>query len=142
MATPLFALAPNVKLPLLDGGQRDAAIAIRTAQADQARLAYRTAVLKALREVEDALARLDGETRHRDQLRQTVSTAQKLVDGRPHPLHTRGATDFLQVLEAQKTLNANRDALAQAEATRTIQVVALFKALGGGWDAPAQLATR
>lgn len=134
MAVPLFALTPSVKIPILDGGQRDAVVDIRRAQSEQARFAYRTAVLKALQEVEDAMARLRGEAEHRDQLKLVVTTAQKLVDTARN-LYTLGATDFLQVLEAQKALNQSRDALAQAEAARTIQVVALFKALGGGWDA-------
>ncbi len=133
MASPLFALSPTINLPLLDGGQLDAVVGIRKAQAEQARYAYRTAVLKALREVEDAVARLRGESLHRDQLKQTVVTAQKLVDI-ARTLYTAGATEFLQVLDAQRALNGARDALAQAEAARTIQVVALFKALGGGWQ--------
>ena len=143
-ASPLFALSPTIGLPLLDGGQREAMVNIRRAQAEQSRYAYRTAVLKALREVEDAIARLRGETLHRDQLRQTVITAQKVVDT-ARTLYAGGATEFLQVLDAQRALNDTRDALAQAEAGRTIQVVALFKALGGGWEVSetaAKLASR
>ena len=101
-------------------------------------------MLKALQGVEDSIARLRGETLHRDQLRKTAATAQKVVDA-ARVVYTAGATEFLQVLEAQRTLNDVRDALAQAEAARTVQVIALFKALGGGWDAAKeapQLATR
>ena len=136
LALPLFALSPTLKLPIFDGGQRQAVVDIRKAQAEQARFAYRTAVLKALREVEDAMARVRGETLRRDRLKLTVATAQKVVDT-SRTLYTVGATDFLQVLDAQKALNTSRDGLAQAEAARTIQVVALFKALGGGWQASA-----
>ena len=134
MASPLFAFSPTISLPLLDGGQRNALVSIRKAQAEQARYAYRVAVLKALREVEDAIARLRGESLHRDQLKQTVLTAQKVVDT-ARTMYSAGATEFLQVLDAQRALNETRDALAQAEASRTIQLVALFKALGGGWQA-------
>ena len=146
LALPLFALAPTVKLPILDGGRREAVVDIRKAQAEQARFAYRTAVLKALREVEDAMARLKGETLHRDQVKLTIGIAQRSL-AVASSLYTVGATDFLQVLEAQKALNQGRDALSQAEAARTIQVVALFKALGGGWDvaagpAPERIASR
>ncbi|WP_043832998.1 efflux transporter outer membrane subunit [Muricoccus aerilatus] len=133
MAAPLFALSPSLRVPVLDGGQREAAVDIRRAQAEQARHAYRTVVLKALREVEDAMAQVRSLTQYRDGLKQTVLTAGKVVDT-ARSLYSAGATDFLQVLDAQRALTASRDALAQAEAARTIQVVALFKALGGGWQ--------
>lgn len=133
MAIPLFALAPTLKLPIFDGGRREAVVDIRRAQAEQARFAYRAAVLRALREVEDAMAQLRGETLHRDQLRLTIGTAQQVVDT-ARSLYALGATDFLQVLDAQRVLNQSLDALVQAETARTIQLVALFKALGGGWQ--------
>ncbi len=133
MTIPLFALTPSVKVPIFDGGQREAVVDIRRAQNEQALFAYRTAVLKALREVEDAMARLRGESQRRDQLKRAIATGQQTVDVARN-LYALGATDFLQVLDAQRALNMSRDALAQAEAARTIQVVALFKALGGGWD--------
>jgi len=134
MAMPLFAFSPSLRVPVLDGGQREAAVDVRRAQAEQARHAYRTVVLKALREVEDAMAQVRSLTRYRDQLKATVVTAQRVVDA-ARSLYSAGATDFLQVLDAQRALTQSRDALAQAEAARTIQVVALFKALGGGWQA-------
>lgn len=134
MAMPLFALTPTLKLPILDGGQRQAEVDIRAARVEQARFAYRAAVLKALREVEDAMAELRGETLHRDQLRSAAATARQAVDAARN-LYELGATDFIQVLYAQNALNQTEEALAQAEAARTIQVVALFKALGGGWQA-------
>ena len=136
LAQPLFGLGPSLNIPLLDGGQRAAAADIRRAQADQAAFAYRTAVLKALREVEDAIARLQAETRRRDQLKQVIATAQQTV-ATASDLYGAGATDFLQVLDAQRALNQARDALAQSEAARTIQTIALFKALGGGWEVPS-----
>jgi NodT family efflux transporter outer membrane factor (OMF) lipoprotein len=135
MTLPLFALSPRVTFPILDGGQRDAFLAGRLAQAEQARFGYRTAVLTALREVEDAMAHLQGQSLHRDQLKRAIVTARKAVDI-ANKLYQLGAVDFLQVLYAQRALSQSEDALAQAEAARTIQVVALFKALGGGWQAP------
>jgi multidrug efflux system outer membrane protein len=134
MSTPLFALAPTLTLPLLDGGQREAVVDMRRAQAEQARLGYRSEVLRALREVEDAMAQLRGETLHRDQLKLTVGSARKVVETARN-LYALGATDFLQVLDSQRVLNQSLDALVQAEAARSIQAVALFKALAGGWQA-------
>lgn len=133
MAMPLFALSPTLKLPIFDGGRREAVVDIRRAQAEQARFAYRATVLRALREVEDAMAQLRGETLHRDQLKLTIATARQVVDTARN-LYSLGATDFLQVLDAQRVLNQSLNALVQAETARTIQAVALFKALGGGWQ--------
>jgi outer membrane protein TolC len=45
-----------------------------------------------------------------------------------------GTTDFLNLLEAQRTVFQAADAVAQAEAARYSALVSVYKALGGGWD--------
>ena len=53
-------------------------------------------------------------------------------------LYTEGQTDFLNVLQAQRSLLSTQDALAQSDQTVSTDLVALYKALGGGWQAPAE----
>ena len=49
-------------------------------------------------------------------------------------LYTHGQTDFLNVLLAQRSLYVSEDALVQSTRTVSTNIVALYKALGGGWE--------
>ena len=49
-------------------------------------------------------------------------------------LYTEGQTDFLNVLSAQRALYSVQDALVQSERTVAAELVAVYKALGGGWE--------
>jgi outer membrane protein TolC len=51
-------------------------------------------------------------------------------------LHLRGLADFLTVLDNQRSLYAAQDQRVQSERTLIVSLVALYKALGGGWEAP------
>ena len=61
-----------------------------------------------------------------------VSSSRRAVD-LSRELYTAGLADFLSVLEAQNALYANEDELAESEAAAVLDLVALYKALGGGW---------
>ena len=49
-------------------------------------------------------------------------------------LYTQGQTGFLDVLSAQRSLYASEDALVRSDTTVATNLVALYKALGGGWE--------
>jgi len=49
-----------------------------------------------------------------------------------------GLTDFLAVLDAQRELYANEDLFAQSHTAQTLDLIALYKALGGGWQSSSQ----
>jgi outer membrane protein TolC len=51
-------------------------------------------------------------------------------------LYVKGLVDFLNVLEAQRSLYSSENDLAQSEVTMAANLVALYKALGGGWESP------
>jgi multidrug efflux system outer membrane protein len=91
-------------------------------------------VLNALGEVENALIASANEQEHRSQLVQAVAASRKAVDLSTQ-LYTQGQTDFLSVLDAQRSLYSSEDALTQSTGTVATDLVALYKALGGGWEA-------
>lgn len=124
--------AGRLSLPLINGGRR-ATVQLRKVQADEALLAYQADVLIALRDVEDALTRLDADRHRTDRLRAAASAAQDAADTTA-VRYRNGLVPFLDVLEARQASLSARDALAQAEAGAAQDVVALYKALGGGWD--------
>lgn len=125
--------AGRLSLPLLGRGEKKATIHVREAQADEALLAYQGKVLGALRDVEDALTRLDADRKRAMHLRLSATAAQDSVDT-AEVRYRNGLTSYLDVLEARQALFSARDALAQADAHAAQDVVALYKALGGGWD--------
>jgi NodT family efflux transporter outer membrane factor (OMF) lipoprotein len=124
--------AGRLALPLIGGGGRQT-VALRKAQANEALLAYQSAVLVALRDVEDALTRLDADRRKVEELRASVAAAQDAADT-AQVRQRNGLVPMADVLQARQAWLADRDALAQAEAAAAQDEVALYKALGGGWD--------
>lgn len=124
----------SVNFPLLDFGRRRAVIAQRRESEEQAYVTYRQTVLTGLRETEDALSRLRIERARRDQLAQGVRDAQTVVDAVSAQFRF-GTTDLTTVLTSQQQVLQSQDNLTQSEGTIRRQTVALYKALGGGWQA-------
>jgi len=118
--------------PLFNAGKTHAAIGEAREEATQAQLAYRTAILGALRDTEDALARYRSEEARRAQLAQAVgAAANSLAIARDQ--YRVGLVTFLNVYTAENTLLGARDQLAQSDAQSAEDLVSLYKALGGGW---------
>jgi outer membrane protein TolC len=106
---------------------------VQNALQEQALLAYRSTILRAWQDVENALIAYDKEQQHRTALAAAVAANRQAVDLSTH-LYRQGQTDFLNVLSAQRSLYASEDALVQSNRTVTTSLIALYKALGGGWE--------
>src|SRR5207245_2986229 len=100
---------------------------------DQAFRTYQNTVLTALQEVENALIAFDKEWEHSKALNDAVVANRKAVD-LSMQLYIQGKTDFLSVLDAQRSLYASEDALVQSTRNTATDVIAIYKALGGGWE--------
>jgi NodT family efflux transporter outer membrane factor (OMF) lipoprotein len=123
----------RVSLPLLGRGRLRATADLRRAQAEEAVLAYDRAVLIALREVEDALSRLEADRLRLAQFQASAAAARDEADTAAVRFRN-GLTGEADRLTADKTWAAAEDAQVQAEAAAAQDMVALYKALGGGWD--------
>jgi len=118
--------------PIFEGGKTRASIRVAREQYVQAGLAYQGAVLKALADVEDALARYRTEEDRHASLTQAViaSAASRVI---AEDQYRTGLVTFINVLQAENAeLNA-QDQLIQADALAVTDLVAVYKALGGGW---------
>lgn len=130
-----YSAGPSISLPIFQGGQLTANLTLNRAQAIEAALRYRGTVLNALREVEDALVSYRYDRIERERQAQVVRAAtDTLYLSRNRFSH--GLGDFLQVLDAQRTLETARQQLVQQHMTLANDVVALYRALGGGWEDP------
>jgi NodT family efflux transporter outer membrane factor (OMF) lipoprotein len=129
----LWNFGPSASWRVFDMGRVRSGIAQREALQEQSLIAFHKTVLTALQEVEDALIALDKEQERRKALVDAVAFNRKAVD-LSIKLYTEGQTDFLNVLQAQRSLFVTEEALALSTRSISTNLVALYKALGGGWD--------
>ncbi len=132
-----WSFGPSVSWEVFNTGRNLANIEVQKALQEQAFLTYRQTVLVALQEVESALVASAKEEEHRRALVDAVAANRRAV-GLASRLYVEGQTDFLSVLDAQRSLYASEDALVQSTGTVSTNLVAVYKALGGGWGGEAQ----
>ncbi|MGH8259623.1 MAG: efflux transporter outer membrane subunit [Steroidobacteraceae bacterium] len=118
--------------PIFAGRQIRANIRVAEEKHRQALYAYRSAVLRSLQDVEDALTRYGDEQKKNAAVRHELSEAQSAADV-ALAQYKAGLTSFTPVLTAQGTVLTARDALAQSDGALDSDLVSLYKALGGGW---------
>lgn len=128
-----WSIGPTISWPIFDAGRIRANIEIRNAQQEQALNQYEKAVLAALGDVEKSLINYSQEqVRHRS-LNDAVASNRRAVE-MANELYVHGLNDYLNVLDSQRALYVTETELAQSEATMASNLVALYKALGGGWE--------
>lgn len=128
------SFGPNIRWNLFAGGSIRSRIQVEDAKAQQALLQYEQTVLDALREAENAMAayveqqvRVQALERSADASRRTLSLALQL--------YKDGLRDFQSVMDAQRNVFDTDNRLADAKGNAAINLVQLYKALGGGWGA-------
>jgi multidrug efflux system outer membrane protein len=109
---------------------------VQEARQEAALARYEQAVLAALEDTETALVQYGQEQARRQALERAVESSQLAVR-LSQELYTRGLQDFLTVLDSQGELYANQDQLVQSEQALAANLIALYKALGGGWEVSA-----
>jgi NodT family efflux transporter outer membrane factor (OMF) lipoprotein len=125
-----------VRWPVLDFGRVRSNVDAQNAREEQLAAEYETVVLTSLREVEDALVAIDTERARHVSLAAAEAASARAV-GLANQLWTAGRTDFLSVLDAQRALFLAQAALVDSDRRAASNVVALYKALGGGWEVEA-----
>ena len=135
-ASHFYSVGPSISLPIFQGGSLTANLRLARAQDAEAAVSYRSTVLNALREVEDALVAYRTDRTARDKQVDVVKSAGTTLY-LSQQRYTHGLSDFLTVLDAERTSINARQQLAQQEVTLATDIVALYRALGGGWEATA-----
>ncbi|MCL6351476.1 efflux transporter outer membrane subunit [Pectobacterium polaris] len=134
-----WSFAPQITLPIFDGGRNRANLDLSLVRKDIAIADYEQAIQVAFREVSDALAATDTLRREEQAQRafaQSSSRTLQLAEDR----YRSGSDDHLRVLDAQRNDFASQMTLVQIETQRQIALATLFRTLGGSWrgDVPAQ----
>lgn len=131
-----WSIGGSLLQPIFNAGQNRQRVVISKSQQRQAMYVYEKAIQAALREVEDAIVgyRKGGELRIASEKR---TSADRIVLHLAGLRYRGGVTNYLEVLDAQRSLfNAELD---ESEAIRNhlISLIRLYKALGGGWTPEA-----
>ena len=136
LANRFWSITPAISWPLFAGGRIRANIALQKAAVEETVALYRQTILIALRDVETALVAFSKDQERRAALIEAVAATRQAVE-LSMQLYSAGRTDFLNVLTAQRAQFDAEDALSQSQTAIATDLVALYKALGGGWDVGA-----
>ena len=128
-----YTFGPRVKWPLFHYGRLKNQVRIQDARFQQLLVNYQNTVLKAGQEVEDSLTGFlkAGETEVFGQ--KAVNAARRSVEI-ALTQYKEGAADYQRVLDTQRALLQEQNNLAQARSAIATNLIALYKALGGGWE--------
>jgi outer membrane protein TolC len=128
-----WSFGPSVDWQIFAAGRVWSNIEVQKALQQQALLNYKKTVLTALQDVENALLAYDKEQQRNKALIDAVTANRKAVE-LSTKLYAEGQTEFLSVLDAHRSLYSSEDALVQSTRNLSTDLIALYKALGGGWD--------
>ncbi|WP_097459404.1 efflux transporter outer membrane subunit [Mangrovitalea sediminis] len=133
-ASEAWSLTPSISWSILDWKRLGARLDTSKANADAALANYKQTVLLAIEDIDNALTGFNQQRARVEKLMDQSRLSRKAADI-AKVRYQEGATDFLALLDAQRTALTADDDLAQAETAVNTQAVALYKALGGGWQA-------
>jgi outer membrane protein, multidrug efflux system len=128
-----FAIGPNIFWAAFDLGRVRARIRAADARTEAALAHYEQRVLLALEDTENALVDFGRQQVRRDFLWASAQASEKAVN-LARQRYQFGVADFLTVLVAERTLLDAQDQLADSETRTATALVAVYKALGGGWE--------
>ncbi|MFT4271063.1 MAG: efflux transporter outer membrane subunit [Pantoea sp.] len=128
-----YSIGPSLSIPIFQGGQLVSSVKLARAQQANAALEYRQTVLTALQDVENALVSYRADQQQVTALDETTGALQRAFDLATDS-YRQGISTFLDVLDAQRQLAQAQAQSTQARMQTALDLVALYKALGGGWE--------
>jgi NodT family efflux transporter outer membrane factor (OMF) lipoprotein len=128
-----YMVGPSVTLPIFAGGRLRSTLELREAQQQEAAINYRKTVLQAWHDVVNALVAHRLEQNRRARL-QSQAEHSRAALGLARARYNDGVTEFLTVLDAERSLLQAEQQYATSTTNVSLDLVQLFKALGGGWE--------
>ena len=133
IASTAYSFGPSLTIPIFDGRRIRSTVELREAQQQEAAINYEKTILQAFTDVDNALIAYGAEQRRRVALQTQVREGRRAL-GLAQSRYRQGVSDFLEVLTAQRTVLAAEQTLSDSTTTVSTNLVALYKALGGGWE--------
>jgi NodT family efflux transporter outer membrane factor (OMF) lipoprotein len=129
----IFAVGPSISIPIFEGGQLRGTLALRESQQREAAIFFQKTVLRAWKEVDDALtAYREVQHRRADVARSVTENQAALQAARQR--YSEGAIDFLNVIATLAQLLQSENDLADSDTQIATDLVNLYRTLGGGWE--------
>jgi hypothetical protein len=128
----LWSLGPSLSWPVFTAGKIKGNIAIQNARQEQAALAFEKSVYLALEDVEGSLISFGQEQKRYASLTRSVNATRR-ASSLASDRYKAGLENFLTVLEADRQLLSAEDAQVSSQTQVSLNLVKLYKALGGGW---------
>jgi outer membrane protein, multidrug efflux system len=132
-ASRYWSAGPTVQWEIFQAGSIRANVRVQNARQEQALDTYQQTVLVALEDAENAITAFAREQTRRESLVQSVKADEQALELSTQ-LYNSGLADFLGVLDSERSLYAAQDALVQSDQAVSLNLVQLYKALGGGWE--------
>ena len=129
----VFAIGPILRWPIFQGGAIRANIKVQEAEAEEAAIRYEQTILSSLADVESALTRYAQKLKTRDRLKNAMVSSERSTE-LARVLFNSGEENFLSVLDAERELTSIKDNLVISETDVMLNLIALYTALGGGWE--------
>jgi len=133
-----WTAGPTVQWQLFEAGALVANVHVQNERQRAALAQYQQTVLVALQDVENALTAYAREQVRRESLEDSVAADRRALELATN-LYKSGLVDFLNVLTSESSLYNEQDALVQSDQTVSLDLVQLYKALGGGWEEEKEL---
>ncbi|MDJ0786580.1 MAG: efflux transporter outer membrane subunit [Myxococcota bacterium] len=127
-----YGVGPQLTWNAFQGGRILSNVRAQEARTEQAFVAYRQALLLAVEDAENALTALSRERARLVDLEASAQAALESVE-LVKVLYKTGIVDFQNVLDSERSLFEQQDALAQSQGLVTQNAIQLYRALGGGW---------
>jgi NodT family efflux transporter outer membrane factor (OMF) lipoprotein len=133
LASTAFAVGPSISIPIFEGGRLKGALALSESQQREAAVFFQETVLRAWKEVDDALTRYREAQRRRIDVARSVTENQSALQA-ARQRYSEGATNFLDVTATQAQLLQSENDLSDSDTQIATDLVNLYRALGGGWE--------
>jgi NodT family efflux transporter outer membrane factor (OMF) lipoprotein len=132
-ASAAFAVGPSISIPIFEGGQLRGALALSESRQREAAISFQKTVLRAWKEVDDALTAYREAQRRRVDIARSATENQLALEA-ARQRYAEGATNFLNVTTTQAQLLQSENDLADSDTEIATDLVNLYCALGGGWE--------
>lgn len=126
-------LGPSLTVPIFEGGRLKANLQLQEKRQQEAAIAYHKAVLSAWHDVVNSLTAYKTEQMRRERLKAQVDHARAAL-GLARSRYEQGVADFTTLLDDARTVLQAEQQFAQSTTNVSVDLIALYKALGGGWE--------
>ena len=132
-ASQMFSMGPRITWPIFNSGAIRKNIRIQSAREEQYFASYEASILKAVSEVRNALTANAQEAERNTVLKRGLSSAQSALEI-ARDKYIQGLIPFSEVLTAMQAVYSLEDDCTSSDGRKMVNLITLFKALGGGWE--------